>query len=125
MTFIGTYRWYLLSILVAAVIIVATSYSYEISNDGLLDLTTNSIKGLLSNPDFLIYLAVGFTAQMIDGSLGMAYGVSSTSFLMSAGVSPAIASTSVHVAEVFTTGVSGFTHWKFGNVDKVMFKKLI
>lgn len=73
---------------------------------------------------FLMYFFVGLAAQLIDGSLGMAYGVSSTTFLMSAGVSPAVASASVHVAEVFTTGVSGLSHWKFGNVDKKLFLKL-
>jgi uncharacterized membrane protein YfcA len=55
----------------------------------------------------------------------MAYGVSSNSFLLSVGVSPAIASASVHVAETFTTAVSGVSHWKLGNVDKELFKKLI
>lgn len=75
--------------------------------------------------EFLIYLLVGFAAQLIDGSLGMAYGVSSASFLMSTGVSPVTASASVHIAEVFTTGISGLSHWKFGNVDKRMFRKLV
>lgn len=75
--------------------------------------------------DFLIYVLVGFAAQMIDGSLGMAYGVSSTTFLMNAGISPLAASASVHVAEVFTTGISGISHYKLGNVDKAMFKKLL
>jgi len=74
--------------------------------------------------DFLIYLLVGFTAQMIDGALGMAYGVSSTSFLLSVGLSPATASASVHLAEVFTTGISGLSHWRFGNVNKKLFLKL-
>jgi len=73
----------------------------------------------------LLYVGVGFLAQMIDGSLGMAYGVSSTSFLMSSGVSPVLASASVHVAEVFTTASSGFFHWKMGNVDKSLFRKLV
>ncbi len=75
--------------------------------------------------EFLTYLLVGFLAQMIDGALGMAYGVSSTSFLMSAGVSPAIASASVHIAEVITTGISGLSHWKLGNVNKSLFRKLV
>lgn len=78
----------------------------------------------LIDEKFLFYLAAGFAAQMIDGALGMAYGVSSTSFLMSAGVSPAVASASVHVAEVFTAGASGISHWKFGNVEKDLFKRL-
>jgi len=72
-----------------------------------------------------IYLVVGFVAQMIDGALGMAYGVSSTTFLMSVGVSPAMASASVHVSEMFTTAVSGISHLKLGNVDKALFKKLV
>ncbi|HRB00357.1 MAG TPA: sulfite exporter TauE/SafE family protein [Ignavibacteria bacterium] len=75
--------------------------------------------------NFFVYCLVGFFAQVIDGSLGMAYGVSSTSFLLSTGVSPAVASASVHVAEVFTTGASGFSHWKFGNIDKKLFLKLL
>jgi uncharacterized membrane protein YfcA len=73
----------------------------------------------------LLYILVGFIAQVIDGALGMAYGVSSNTFLLSVGVSPAIASASVHVAETFTTAVSGFSHWRLGNVDKDLFKKLI
>lgn len=73
----------------------------------------------------LLYVLVGFVAQIIDGALGMAYGVSSNTFLLSVGVSPAIASASVHVAETFTTAVSGVSHWRLGNVDKDLFKKLI
>ncbi|MDX2305077.1 MAG: sulfite exporter TauE/SafE family protein [Microscillaceae bacterium] len=71
-----------------------------------------------------IYLAIGFLCQVIDGTLGMAYGVSSTTFLMYTGVSPVIASASVHFAEVFTTASSGFFHWRIGNVDTKLFKKL-
>lgn len=74
---------------------------------------------------FLIFIGVGFLAQMIDGALGMAYGVSSNTFLLSVGIPPAVASACVHMAEVFTTGISGITHWKLGNVDKEAFKKLI
>lgn len=73
----------------------------------------------------LVYIIVGFVAQMIDGALGMAYGVSSTTFLMSVGVAPAIASASVHVAEVFTTAVSGLSHLKLGNVNHSLFKRLV
>lgn len=74
---------------------------------------------------FLIFIGVGFLAQMIDGALGMAYGVSSNTFLLSVGVPPAVASACVHIAEVITTGISGITHWRLGNVDKEAFKKLI
>jgi hypothetical protein len=79
----------------------------------------------LLSDNFYLYVIVGFTAQMIDGALGMAYGATSTSFLISTGVPPAVASSGVHVAEVFTTGISGFSHWKMGNVDKSLFKKLV
>ena len=74
---------------------------------------------------FLLYLLIGFLAQIIDGSLGMAYGVSANSFLMSTGISPAAASASVHISEVFTTFISGISHLKFKNVDKELVKRLI
>jgi uncharacterized membrane protein YfcA len=73
----------------------------------------------------LAFIVVGFFAQTIDGSLGMAYGVSSTSFLLSLGVPAPVASASVHLAEIATTGVSGLSHHKLGNVDKDLFLKLI
>lgn len=65
----------------------------------------------------LIFAAVGLAAQLVDGALGMAYGVTSTTLLLSSGVAPAIASASVHLAEVGTSFVSGLSHWRFGNVD--------
>lgn len=69
-------------------------------------------------PNFFFFILVGFVAQLIDGALGMAYGVSSASLLLSIGISPAAASASVHAAEVFTTAASGLSHLKFGNADK-------
>lgn len=74
---------------------------------------------------FFIIILIGFFAQMIDGSLGMAYGVSSTTFLTSVGVPAGIASASVHTAEVFTTLISGITHWKMKNVDWSIFRRLV
>jgi len=74
---------------------------------------------------FLVYFAIGMGAQLIDGCLGMAYGVTSNSFLLSAGVPPAAASASVHTAEVVTTAISGFSHWKLGNLDKELVRRLI
>jgi hypothetical protein len=73
----------------------------------------------------LVFIAVGFIAQMIDGALGMAYGVSSNTFLLSIGIPPAIASASVHSAEVFTTLVSGLSHFSLGNVDRKLFLRLL
>lgn len=71
------------------------------------------------------FIVVGFIAQMIDGTLGMAYGLSATTFLLAAGVSPAVASASVHAAEVITTGVSGLSHWSSGNVSGYLVKRLV
>ena len=60
---------------------------------------------------------VGLVAQMIDGSLGMAYGVTSSTLLLATGIAPAAASAAVHFSEIGTTLVSGFSHHKLGNVD--------
>jgi len=79
----------------------------------------------LSGSLFWSAVAVGLFAQTVDGALGMAYGVTSTTFLLAIGASPATASASVHIAEVFTTGVSGISHVKFGNVDKQLFARLL
>ncbi|WP_460860297.1 sulfite exporter TauE/SafE family protein, partial [Nocardiopsis coralliicola] len=66
----------------------------------------------------LVLLAVvGFLAQLVDGSLGMAYGVTSTTLLLLIGTSPAAASATVHLAEIGTTFASGVAHWRMGNVD--------
>ncbi len=65
----------------------------------------------------LILAIVGFFAQLVDGSLGMAYGVTSSTLLLAAGVAPASASAAVHLSEIGTTLVSGFSHHKLGNVD--------
>lgn len=59
----------------------------------------------------------GLVAQLVDGTLGMAYGVTSTTLLLTAGAAPAIASATVHIAEIGTTLASGTAHWRFGNVD--------
>ena len=64
-----------------------------------------------------IFAVVGLVAQLIDGALGMAYGVTATTLLLSTGSAPAIASASVHLAEVGTTLASGLSHWRFGNVS--------
>ncbi|MFY7826174.1 MAG: sulfite exporter TauE/SafE family protein [Flectobacillus sp.] len=77
------------------------------------------------NSDFAFYVLVGLGAQLVDGTLGMAYGVTSTSFLLSLGVPPAVSSTSVHVAEMFTTGASAISHFKFGNINKKLFRNLL
>lgn len=74
--------------------------------------------------DLLLYVAVGFAAQLIDGAIGMAYGAVSTSVLLSVGVPPATASGCVHAAELFTTGVSGYSHWHLRNFDRSLVFRL-
>jgi uncharacterized membrane protein YfcA len=79
----------------------------------------------LHNPLFWTAVAVGLVAQMIDGALGMAYGITATTFLLAAGAPPAMASGATHLAEVFTTGVSGISHLKLGNVNKRLVLSLL
>lgn len=68
--------------------------------------------------EILLFAVIGFIAQLIDGALGMAYGVSATTFLLTLGVPPAAASASVHTAETFTTAISGLSHLRLGNINK-------
>jgi uncharacterized membrane protein YfcA len=74
---------------------------------------------------FLFFVVAGFLAQMVDGVLSMGYGVTSATCLMSFGVSPVSVSAAIHTSEIFTTGVSGYSHYKFGNVNKKLFKHLV
>lgn len=115
-------RWYAI---IAAVLLVFVFLAFIIVS--FFPFVDNSISAFQDffTTQFFLFLIAGFVAQMIDGALGMAYGVSSTTFLMSTGVPPAIASASVHISEVFTTGASGIAHWKFGNVDTKLLKKLV
>lgn len=83
------------------------------------------IVSTLTGEAFWKAVLVGLIAQTVDGALGMAYGITSTSFLLATGASPAVASASVHIAEVFTTGVSGVSHVKLGNVNKSLFLRLL
>ncbi len=98
----------------------------------LLNLSPEAKKSLASFTSDVITsdlfyqaILVGLLAQLVDGSLGMAYGITSTSFLIGIGATPAAASGAVHVAEIFTTAFSGISHIKFGNVHKDLFKKLV
>lgn len=75
--------------------------------------------------NLLFYFVAGFLAQVVDGALGMAYGVTASSLLMSAGVPPAAASATVHAAECFTTGASALSHHAFGNISKTLFRRLV
>jgi len=84
-----------------------------------------SASKLTETRTFLMMLFTGFIAQMVDGSLGMGYGTISTTFLLAIGVNPAIVSSRVHSARVFSSGVSGYSHHRFGNINKKLFKTLV
>ena len=85
----------------------------------MLDFST------LTLADLLPFIAIGFAAQLVDGALGMAFGVISTTLLLSMGVTPAAASAGVHTVESFTTGVSGASHILHRNVDWRLFARLV
>jgi uncharacterized membrane protein YfcA len=78
------------------------------------------------NSDLFFWaLLFGSIAALIDGSLGMAYGVTGIAFLLGYGISPVKAVAYIHIAEIFVSGSSGLNHWKIGNVDTKLFKKLL
>jgi uncharacterized membrane protein YfcA len=89
----------------------------------LADGTVDLYKTLDKN--FHWMLLAGFLAQLVDGALGMGYGVTSATILLSTGVPPAAISGSIHTAEMFAAGASGYSHYKFGNVNKKLFKALL
>jgi uncharacterized membrane protein YfcA len=74
--------------------------------------------------ELLLYVALGFVAQLVDGALGMAYGLIATSFLLATGTPPALASASVHAAEIATTGLAGASHVWNRNIDWSLLKRL-
>jgi uncharacterized membrane protein YfcA len=87
-----------------------------------MDFSTDLWPGVFAT--FGLFLVVGFFAQLIDGAVGMAYGVISSSVLLFLGVPPAQASATIHAAECFTTGASGASHLAHRNVDWKLFFRL-
>jgi hypothetical protein len=75
--------------------------------------------------EVLLYALIGFAAQLVDGSLGMGYGIVATSALLAAGLPPALASASVHVTKVPTGIASGLSHWHAGNIDGALWRRLL
>ena len=110
--------WYyvILTLLVSVIVYLVLANSQIFTIDNLLT-------GL--NNDFWVYVGIGILAQLVDGTMGMGYGATSTSFLMALGVPPALSSTGVHVAEMFTSGASAMSHIKFGNINKKLVQYLI
>lgn len=100
-------------------------YTYSVLYPQQATALGQTLQEGFSSQSFWSAAAVGLFAQVVDGALGMAYGVTASTFLLSTGVPPAAASASVHIAEVFTTGFSGLSHWKLGNINKSLFKRLV
>lgn len=75
-------------------------------------------------PGLVLIGLAGFLAQLVDGSLGMGYGLTSSTLLIAIGLAPAAASASVHLAELGTTAASAYSHAKLGNVDKTVLKRI-
>ncbi|XZG69769.1 sulfite exporter TauE/SafE family protein [Chitinibacteraceae bacterium HSL-7] len=119
--------WQTKRFIAASLILLAGALWFTLSRlpAGQRTYLASGIEAVLTSPAFWMAVAVGFAAQAIDGALGMAYGISSTTFLIGTGASPAAASGAVHIAEVFTTGFSGAAHLKLGNVDKRLFWRLV
>nr|WP_281170607.1 sulfite exporter TauE/SafE family protein [Hymenobacter norwichensis] len=99
-------------------LIVLNILSYYITWDKAVQIATNA-------DTFYIFVAIGFGAQLIDGLLGMGYGVVTAISLMSLNIAPAAVSASIHTAEMFASGASGYHHYRFGNVNKKLFKVLL
>ena len=111
------------SLIVFALMLVGHFIFSYLPFQQIADDTASFYKTLDKN--FHWMLLAGFLAQLIDGSLGMGYGVTSATILLSAGISPASISASIHTAEMFASGASGYSHYKFGNVNKKLFKTLV
>lgn len=120
----SSFKWWQIAVVSLLIVTgLTTLYYYEVP-----DAVQGDVRRFfhsLFTTELLFYIIVGLCAQLVDGALGMAYGATSSSLLLGLGVSPSISSASVHVAEVFTTGASGFAHFKLGNVNKKLFLCLL
>ncbi|MCW3080615.1 sulfite exporter TauE/SafE family protein [Segetibacter sp.] len=112
------YLWYLIPIVLLTGLLLVLLINYHEL------FTIEKVKTGL-NYEFIVFLLIGVFAQLVDGTLGMGYGATSTSFLLSFGVNPATSSMGVHVAEMFTTGASALSHYKFKNINKKLVLNLV
>jgi uncharacterized membrane protein YfcA len=110
--------WVIIPVVLLVGLLIILIYNHH------ADFTWASFKGGFDS-ELLVFFAIGVFAQLVDGTLGMGYGATSTSFLLAYGISPAISSTGVHVAEMFTTGASAISHHRFGNINKKLVKNLL
>jgi siroheme synthase-like protein len=113
----ANYKWLAWStIFLSAVIIGTLLWHYE---PGFSDMVQDI------PPYFYYFLVAGFIFSMIDGAIGMSYGVTSTTFSLYMGIPPASASTAVHLSEIMSNAIAGWMHFKLGNVNMKLFKLLV
>ena len=124
---VNTKKWQkivLYCLLAFVVIMISHGLLSMIHFGSVIEEIKNGITAIDLNT-FLLMLLTGFIAQMIDGSMGLGYGTISTTFLLAMGVPPAIVSSRVHSARVFSSGVSGYSHNRYGNINKKLFRTIV
>lgn len=109
--------WLLWGAIILSIIIVVTSLWFN--EPGFRTYAQNI------QPEFYYFLGAGFVFALIDGAIGMSYGVTSTSFSLTMGVPPASASMGVHLSEIMSNGIAGWMHYRMGNINWKLFKMLL
>lgn len=109
--------WIIWSAILLFLIVITTELWFK--NTGFHDYV------LRVNPIFYYFLGAGFIFALIDGAIGMSYGVTSTTFSLSMGIPPASASMGVHLSEIMSNGIAGWMHYRMGNINWKLFKLLL
>lgn len=121
----GLLKWYAqIFAVLSAISLTAYGFSFLLPVEMVATYKSIFI-GALSEQKFYIFIVVGFLAQMIDSSLGMAYGVSSSTFLIATGVPPKLVSSTIVVSQIVNNAVSALSHLRLGNIDKKLFWSLV
>jgi len=111
------FKWLIWGTIIFSIIVALTALWYN-------EPAFRDYAGNISHV-FYYFLAAGFVFAMVDGAIGMSYGVTSTAFSLSMGISPASASMAVHLSEIMSNGIAGWMHYRMGNVNWKLFKLLI
>jgi len=119
---------YVKFLLISTVVIVGIaafiSYNIDSLSPSLFNTATIFINDVFT-VNLAIYIAIGITVQILDGALGMGYGVACSSFLLGLGLTPAYTSATVHLAKSFNTGISGILHLRFKSLNQKLFRSLL
>jgi len=114
---VKNFKWLIWFSIIAAIAVAGTALWF---NEPGFKLYVQNIQ-----PVFYYFLAAGFVFALIDGAIGMSYGVTSTTFSLSMGIPPAAASMGVHLSEIMSNGIAGWMHYRMGNINWKMFKLLL